>query len=381
MTYVKDLSDIPLKPPQETFVDDPESLDEIFIDDLIFDLQHGLKNINKLHVYHAIFILSKSLQYIIRLQSDPVLFAQFKNQQLAKYKLDLSRNNEYREFTKVSSDSVRSNTPPLSPPLKFAKLSQPPYPITAFKETTPDSLSNEEATPDSLETQEQEQRENEKNDDSSIRDADDNESDENIEGPYIPIEELVDGATFEPVANPITDLDLVKFKQEVLYNQDAKRIEQNQHLLKIFNLVKVPPLSIDQFLLRIKTYSSSISVSAYIHSASMMFKLCILLDIIPLSAMNVYRFILASIRCSTKKLEDVYQKQKSFATVGGVSPKDLYRLEVGFLYLCNFKLVIGEVNLNNYLTDEFLELHKFVKENFEEENLEKDISKEESFES
>ncbi|ABN66578.2 predicted protein [Scheffersomyces stipitis CBS 6054] len=331
MAYVKDLSDIPLKPLQETFVDDPTSLEEIYIDELIFDLEHKLKNINKLSIFHAIYILSQSVQNIIKLQSDPVLFQQFKNEQLANH-----------EFTRVSSHSLlRSHTPPLSPPLKFAKLSQPIYPQYSFKESTPDSLANEEVTPDSIEEQEPK------------------------EPPYIPIKQLVKELKLDPVSDPVTNLNLDSFKKEVLFNRDSKRIEQNQHLLKIFNLVKVPPLTIDEFLLRIKTYSSSISVSAYIHTASMMFKLCILLDIIPLSPVNVYRFILASLRCSTKKLEDVYQKQKSFATVGGVSTRDLYRLEVGFLYLCNFKLVLGEATLNKFLNQDFVDLHTFVKENYQ----------------
>ncbi|KAG2732999.1 hypothetical protein G9P44_003989 [Scheffersomyces stipitis] len=380
MAYVKDLSDIPLKPLQETFVDDPTSLEEIYIDELIFDLEHKLKNINKLSIFHAIYILSQSVQNIIKLQSDPVLFQQFKNEQLAKYNIDFSSSScsssstvtdshesDSHEFTRVSSHSLlRSHTPPLSPPLKFAKLSQPIYPQYSFKESTPDSLANEEVTPDSIEERKELEAESEAQRSPFTEQEDDDEQvEEPKEPPYIPIEQLVKELKLDPVSDPVTNLNLDSFKKEVLFNRDSKRIEQNQHLLKIFNLVKVPPLTIDEFLLRIKTYSSSISVSAYIHTASMMFKLCILLDIIPLSPVNVYRFILASLRCSTKKLEDVYQKQKSFATVGGVSTRDLYRLEVGFLYLCNFKLVLGEATLNKFLNQDFVDLHTFVKENYQ----------------
>ncbi|KAM9916768.1 hypothetical protein OXX80_013491 [Metschnikowia pulcherrima] len=91
----------------------------------------------------------------------------------------------------------------------------------------------------------------------------------------------------------------------------------------------------------------------------MIYKLCVLLDVVTLTPLNVYRFILASLRCSTKKLEDVHQKQKSFATVGGVAPKDLGKIEVSFLYLLNFKLVVSEHILDRFLTKDFVALRAF----------------------
>ena len=43
--YVNEyVSDIPLKRPAETFVDDPASLDEVLLDELEFDLSHDIKS-------------------------------------------------------------------------------------------------------------------------------------------------------------------------------------------------------------------------------------------------------------------------------------------------------------------------------------------------
>ncbi|KAK6200373.1 cyclin-domain-containing protein [Scheffersomyces amazonensis] len=370
MSYVKEISDIPLKPSQETFVDDPTSIDEVSLDELVFDIAHGIKTINNLHVFHAIIIMCTTLSDIIKLQSNRELFVEFRRQQLARYGIDLDEINQFTppppsqpqpqplQPPTINSDSImytlndsnistmppgRSATPPLSPPLKFAKLNSNTLSkeglVTSFRESTPDSLANSD-------------------------NLDDNVTDKS-HPPYIPIEILVQNSCLDPIENPISDINHEKFRKEYAYNQDLKRQTQTSHLLKIFKLIKIPPLTIEQFLVRIKTYSSSISVTSYIHSASMLFKLCVLLDIVPLTQSNVYRLILASIRCSTKKLEDVYQKQKSFATVGGITTKDLFRLEVSFLYLCNFKLIIGETVFNDFLTQEFIELRQFCKLNLE----------------
>lgn len=367
-TFAKDVEGLPLKPPQETFVDDPASVDEIHIDDLVFDIRHGLKDVNKLHVYHALVILSHTLNDIIRLQQDPHLFSQFRQQQLAKYGIAIDPTSD-----KSSSDSnepvkppvrVSSSPPPHEPPTKIPKRNNsatpplsPPINFSSRSDSfSSDSMAFRQSTPDSL--------------DINFL-MDDNYEMDNAEPEsplYITIESLLEKASFEPVLTAIATDSQVSFAGEYHLNAKALRKRQNNHLIKSFNLIKKPPLSVLEFLMRIKTYSSSISISAYIHSATVMFKLCVLLDIIPLTHMNVYRFLLASIRCSTKALEDVYQKQRAFATVGGVNTRELFKIELGFLYLCNFKLSCSEFLLNNYLMTQFVDLSDFCKLHFDTPN-------------
>lgn len=338
--------DIPLKPPQETFVDEPSSLDDVNIDELAFDLEHNIKDINKLNVFHAIAIFNSCLTDLIKLQADESLFREFRKQQLERFHVDIDaiQNdtvNGHRRALKLSSEKQCS--PSVSPPLKFARLQNNFEEADGFmKDRTPDSLFN--------------------NDNDQETDGFSHEFDSNGEPHFIPIEDAVQNCTMEKVQNPITSQNPSRLREEIVYNIDNNINKQNTHLLKSFNLVKIPSLSIEQFLVRIKTYSSYTSVLVYIHSAFLIFKLCVLLDIVQLTEYNVHRFILALIRCLTKNLEDVYQKQKSFATVGGVNVKDLFKIEVGFLYLCNFKLVTGEEILNTYLKEEFTQMRKFCKE-------------------
>lgn len=289
--------EVPLKPSQETFYDDPEGLDDISLQEMQFDLAHNIKNINKLHLYHSIFVFEQTLELIIRLQLNPQLCAQFRLSQLQKYEVS-------------SQDSVGS------PPIETS--------LYDIKESTPELMSNVESPP------------------------------------YIPVEELIATTKVLDQSKVQGSLWLERLRKEL-----GHLISHNPQTLKGFNLIKAPNLSIAQFLLRIKTYSPAISVSAYVLAAFLMFKLCILLDTVPLNEYNVHRFILASLRCSTKILEDIYQKQARYATVVGVLSRELFRLEVSFLFLCNFKLAVDEEVLDLFLGGFFVDLVQFCKENLE----------------
>lgn len=128
-------------------------------------------------------------------------------------------------------------------------------------------------------------------------------------------------------------------------------------------MIKTPNLPIDQFLLRIKQYSPSISIPAYLHSIFMLFKLTILLSLIQLTTNNSYRFIVGALRTCTKLLDDVYQKQLNFTHVVGVNLRDLSKIEVNFCYLINFNFNLQclDQQLARFLKYEFVELCQFIK--------------------
>ncbi|CAH6719058.1 hypothetical protein CLIB1444_01S20538 [[Candida] jaroonii] len=316
--------ELPLKIHQETFTDEPKEINDVNIHDLAINIGDNVKDINSLHLVEAIAILLHSLEDIIKLNDHGDLLQQFRRQQLKKRNIDLDHHRQ-QSITIDSSSSedsttdIRKPTPPNSPPAKVLKVDND----FALKERTPDSLIEEHD--------------------------------------LITIEQLLQSTNIDD----INTIDFDDITEEYQYYQNMKIVEQNQHVIKNFNLIQPPDLSIEQFLNRIKTYSPSTSVSCYIHATLLIFKLSVLHDVLPLTLCNVHRIILASIRCSTKKLEDIYQKQKTFATVGGVTLKDLYRIEVGFLFLCNFRLVVGEDSLNNYLK-EFTDLRDFVKRNIDD---------------
>lgn len=483
MAYTnKYVSDIPLKRPQETFVDDPKLFDEVLLEELEFDLAHGVKDINGLHVFHAIVVFHAMLEDLIWLREHPEELRVFRESQLKKYGLVLgeleegedgdggfhgddlampvqapapaerieagagasqgfgdpkdssasadeaggSRSREDLKLAQTgpetsqggSLDGFRpslegqegqdeSNTPqdhlqtsqddpttvqdtPSSSSQREESLSQP-TPSRDHRETQnrpservfqdsprfgdpgdsqnrPDLASSDSFPPKSFIS-----RPGMKSLDSafstvdSVSTPDEPQSGLGTPDPLDPVEFistelLVQTTSLERVPNPITTHSSSRLRKEVLFHSNPKTKAQAEHLVKCFGLARPPPISIKEFLLRINKYSPSVSVSVYIHSAYLLFKLGVLLDVVGFTELNVYRFILALIRSLTKKCEDIYQKQKSFAMVGGMALRDLGKIEVSFLYLCNFKLVVSEFILNDFLKNNFVDLRSFCRE-------------------
>ncbi|CAN3375291.1 hypothetical protein DIURU_002140 [Diutina rugosa] len=293
------VSDVPLKPTKKTFFDPPEQIDDVNLEELVFDFRLESRESGSIQLLEAIKILGQMLQDIIQLQQYPDLFHDFRVQIFKELKL--SPNTTSLTQNDDESDSIRIEV---------------------------SSQINDEPTPNSVN--------------------------------HIPIGDLIARTNLSheaKVLHPITEPNPSRLQQDYENNHT-----QSPQLLKIFNLVSRPSITIEEFLLRIMTYSPSVSASSYLHSAYMLFNLSVLFDVVPLNYYNVYRLILGSIRCSTKCLEDIFQRQKSFATVGGVSLKDLLKIEVGFLYLVKFRLVIGSGILDQFLQKQWLRLRTFCQE-------------------
>lgn len=383
---MSDISELPLKPNKQTFVDVPKSLDAVVVDELVHELVQRLKDINKIHVFEALRVFSQLLQDIILLQSNQELLQQYRSQLLGKYAININEiplpSNSMVDIALESTDSVDkvddikldilsndvlndNEDESILEKIKdrvertfsnnFEELDgfQPISFDAVVNDDMGSLLSDDEDIPIKLKRKKVNPSHGDVNPPLTLNDTPDPE--------YIDVAHLIKNTDLSPVASPISDISPERIKKDVL---KRRSFNQTNQLLKVFNLVNIPSLSIDDFLLRLNTYSSSISTSCYIHAALMIFKLTLLFDRVPLSLHNVHRFILASVRCSTKTLEDIYQKQKTFATVGGVSLKDLFKIEVGFLYLIDFRLVTGENMLNEFLIDEFVQLRHFINEHF-----------------
>lgn len=339
----KNIDGVVLKTQHETFVDDPKSLDDVDSNELTSLLADGTKKLDNLHIFHSISILYNCLNNLIKLQQDERLLFEFRKKYFEKLNLQDVFNEVFEEKSDSSNNeslNTLESSPPSSPPLKLTKFSNfNDLGQRYTKETTPDSLDNRPI-------------------DTDIPNSDDAVTSDNQL--FIPIDKLLKKTTLEPVQYPITSPCIDRLRKEVQQSRKIRYFSKHNHLQRVFNLLKPPSLTLEQYLIRIKTYSTSISVPVYIHAAYLIFKLCIFFDLVKLTELNVYRYVLSLIRCLTKILEDVYQKQKSFAIVGGVSRTELLRIEVGFLYMCNFNIIVGENMLNNFLKNEIPDLDRFV---------------------
>ncbi|GEQ68953.1 hypothetical protein JCM33374_g2623 [Metschnikowia sp. JCM 33374] len=291
----KYVSDIPLKRPQETFVDDPGSLDEVCLDDLVFDVANDIKNVNNLHGFHALAIYRAVLEDLIFLTTNKDALMKFRRQQLQMYSLDLDTLSREVDGQERAGQNLQmgSKSPEPSPMLHLASpgstglLNAGASAGKCGSATSLGEVPGSELPP--AQTQKQPPRspfmaQADYSDISLVTTPAETESESGetkrsseTKGGFISTESLVKTTSLEIPSDPITRHNIERLKNEVLSHMSPEIKRQEDHLLRCFSLSKAPPITIEQFLVRIKTYSPSISVSVYIHSAYMIYKLCVLL--------------------------------------------------------------------------------------------------------
>jgi hypothetical protein len=100
-----------------------------------------------------------------------------------------------------------------------------------------------------------------------------------------------------------------------------------------------PDISVSRYLERLHRYCPS-STAVYLSVGVYIYRLCIVRQTIPLTELSVHRLVLAAVRIASKLHEDMTHPQSRYATVGGISSHDLFRLEIALLFLVDFNLKI-----------------------------------------
>lgn len=118
-----------------------------------------------------------------------------------------------------------------------------------------------------------------------------------------------------------------------------------------FNAVSAPSISIEDYLTRICTYSNP-EVPTMICSLIYIDRLCSN-GTIYLSKYNIHRILFTSILLALKYNEDEMYTLDYYASIAGVSKKELSKLEAEFLSIINFNLCVNGdeyTKYYNYLT-------------------------------
>ena len=113
-----------------------------------------------------------------------------------------------------------------------------------------------------------------------------------------------------------------------------------------FSAPQVPPISIDAYLERIFSYSKceeSSLVSSLIYLDRISSDGNVLL-----TPYNIHRILFTSVLVAIKYNEDRIHKMKYYASIAGVSEKELRILESVFLSLVRFNLYINEKEYEEY---------------------------------
>ena len=112
---------------------------------------------------------------------------------------------------------------------------------------------------------------------------------------------------------------------------------QHGILVRKFYSKKPPGISLEEYLMRVHQYCP-MTTGVYLATSLYIHRLAVIEHIIPVTARNAHRLVLAGLRVSMKKLEDYRYSHSRFAKVGGVSETELGKLEVSFCFLTNFDL-------------------------------------------
>ena len=106
----------------------------------------------------------------------------------------------------------------------------------------------------------------------------------------------------------------------------------------VFSANLIPNISIQDYLIRIQTYSK-IEKSTLIISLILIDRICQRANL-TLTYYNIHRILFSSILISIKFNEDNYYDNKFYADIAGVKTKELKMLEYTFLSMLHFNLFI-----------------------------------------
>lgn len=129
----------------------------------------------------------------------------------------------------------------------------------------------------------------------------------------------------------------------------ATRLQHEAVARKFFS--KSPaPVTITEYLLRLQKYCP-MSTCVYLAAGGYIHRLAIEEHVVPVTQRTVHRLLLASLRVAMKALEDLSYPHKRFAGVGGISEKELAKLEVSLCYLMEFHLKVDTERLQSTVVD------------------------------
>ena len=130
-------------------------------------------------------------------------------------------------------------------------------------------------------------------------------------------------------------------------SETGSRHVQQDAVARKFYSRKVPPIGLEEYLLRLHKYCP-MSTAVYLSTSLYIYRLAIIDKIIPVTARNVHRLVLAGLRVTMKALEDRSYPHRRFAKVGGVTEMELGRLEISFCFITNFEFRVSRELLSKH---------------------------------
>ncbi|KAL9058931.1 MAG: hypothetical protein Q9162_001488 [Coniocarpon cinnabarinum] len=144
---------------------------------------------------------------------------------------------------------------------------------------------------------------------------------------------------------PIGSPEAQPCEPEQIDHKTALRVQHDAISRKFFSK-KPPPVSIHDYLLRLQRFCP-MSTAVYLAACAYIHQLAVIEKTVPVTPRTSHRLVLSALRVGMKVLEDLNYPHSRFAGVGGVSEKELAKLEVSLCYVLNFDLRVGEELLHD----------------------------------
>ena len=138
---------------------------------------------------------------------------------------------------------------------------------------------------------------------------------------------------------------LITILEENKKSNNYKEIIKNQSKM-IFSATNIPNISINDYLIRIQTYSE-IERSTLILSLILIDHTCKKSGLI-LTYYNIHRILFGAILISIKYNEDSYYDNKFYSEIAGVKLKELKIIEYSLLELNDFNVYVNNNEFEQY---------------------------------
>ncbi|KAL8903203.1 MAG: hypothetical protein Q9207_004069 [Kuettlingeria erythrocarpa] len=122
---------------------------------------------------------------------------------------------------------------------------------------------------------------------------------------------------------------------------------QDNAVVKKFNSKKPPTIPLEEYLTRVHRYCP-MSTGVYLAAGLYLCRLVLVDRSISVTDLNAHRLLLAALRVATQANDDRNYPHKRYATVGGISPAELSKLELAFCYVTDFDLRVTRERLEEH---------------------------------
>jgi len=124
----------------------------------------------------------------------------------------------------------------------------------------------------------------------------------------------------------------------------------NRKNITIFHAQRPPTITIRNYLERIVRYSPC-STDCYVLALIYIDRIIQQNNHFQLNSLNAHRLLITSILVASKFFDDTFYNNSYHSRVGGITCVEMNALELEFLFLINFNLVVTPENFNCYSTE------------------------------